>query len=106
MREFLTPPQSPREVVDDRVAETSPRRLVRKTKKLSVQFSPYNRVQLISPRRAGDELHIRQLYASIQEGHYENEDEEEEEWEKSISSNSTPDEVVDVVDTLVKHGVN
>jgi hypothetical protein len=49
-------------------------------------------VHLISPRKAGDELHIRQLYASIQEGEYENSEDEEEEWTKTQSNGSTPDD--------------
>ena len=69
------------------VAATSPRRN-RKKKKL-VQFSPYNRVQLISPRRAGDNEHVRKLYQSIQEGQYENSEDEEEVWSRSNSDNSS-----------------
>ena len=97
---FSTPPQSPNEASPVRqvlrVAETSPRR-TRKKKKL-VQFSPYNRVQLISPRKAGDEQHIRDLYASIQEGAYENSEDEGEEWARTVSNassvagTSTPEE--------------
>ena len=93
---FSTPPQSPCEESEDeatQVAETSPRRIRnhRKKKKL-VQFSPYNRVQLISPRRPGDGAHVRQLYQSIEEGRFENSDDEEQEWTRSNSGTSTPSE--------------
>lgn len=100
---FSTPPQSPRETspLKDREAETSPRKAHyhhRKKKKL-VQFSPYNRVQLISPRRAGDNEHIRKLYQSIQEGAYEDSEDEKESWSRTTSqagsdvcSSSTPEE--------------
>ena len=80
--------RTPDSCVSPEIAATSPRRN-RKKKKL-VQFSPYNRVQLISPRRAGDGDHVRQLYQSIEEGQYENSDDEEEMWSRSNSS-STPD---------------
>lgn len=102
---FSTPSQSPTsrrrrasfdtdEESDDsstlRIPETSPKRGKhgnRKRKK-GVQFSPYNRVQLISPRKAGDNEHVRQLYQSIQEGTYENSEDEEEEWARSLSASS------------------
>ena len=61
------------------MAETSPRRGphgTRKRKKL-VQFSPYNRVQLISPRKPGDNQHVQQLYQSIREGKFENSEDED-----------------------------
>lgn len=96
---FLTPPESPvkrRSNTDNqRVAETSPNRRHGRKKHKGVQFSPYNRVHLISPRKAGDEAHIRQLYASIQEGAYENSEDEEEEWARTVSNasgSSTPDD--------------
>ncbi len=75
----------------DRVPETSPKRGKhgnRKRKK-GVQFSPYNRVQLISPRKPGDNEHVRQLYQSIQEGVYENSEDEEVEWSRSVSAASS-----------------
>ncbi len=91
---FSTPPESPAGRKSDhrRVPDTSPSKRPIRKKKRNVQFSPYNRVHLISPRKAGDELHIRQLYASIQEGEYENSEDEEEEWTKTQSNGSTPDD--------------
>lgn len=102
---FSTPSQSPNsrrrsglfestdtEDDDSRVPETSPKRGKhgnRKRKK-GVQFSPYNRVQLISPRKPGDNDHVRQLYQSIQEGSYENSEDEEQEWSRSVSAASEP----------------
>ena len=77
----------------DRVPETSPKRGphgTRKRKKL-VQFSPYNRVQLISPRRPGDNIHVRQLYQSIKEGTFENSEDEKDEWNRSLHQTSSSD---------------
>jgi len=102
--QFSTPPQSPvrtrrhhkRRSSEEENAQTSPRRSRRhshngsKRKKL-VQFSPYNRVQLISPRKDGDNQHIKQLYDSIREGQYENSEDEEEEWSRSVSCESSTD---------------
>jgi hypothetical protein len=97
---FTTPPKSAEgkraifddsDSSDDRVPETSPKRGphgTRKRKKL-VQFSPYNRVQLISPRRPGDNVHVRQLYQSIKEGTFENSEDEEDEWSRSVNQSST-----------------
>ena len=84
-RELFAPDEVSEE---EAIAATSPRRN-RKKKKL-VQFSPYNRVQLISPRRAGDNEHVRKLYQSIQEGQYENSEDEEEVWSRSNSDSATP----------------
>ena len=94
---FSTPPHSPPELSpsEPRHAETSPRKVhhhIRKKSKL-VQFSPYNRVQLISPRRTGDNEHIRKLYQSIQEGSHENSEDEEQEWSRTISQTSGSSEV-------------
>ena len=89
---FSTPPQSPVRQSEShkRAPETSPSKAQARKKKKGVQFSPYNRVQLISPRKDGDEEHIRQLYASIKEGPYENSEDEGEEWARTISSSSSP----------------
>jgi hypothetical protein len=90
---FSTPPQSPCDRVNRceqrRISDTSPSKAQARKRKKLVQFSPYNRVQLISPRKAGDEEHIRQLYASIQEGAYENSEDEEEEWARTVSNESS-----------------
>jgi hypothetical protein len=92
---FSTPPQSPQHNLrsERRAPETSPSKAQIRKKRKAVQFSPYNRVQLISPRKAGDEEHIRRLYASIQEGVYENSEGEEEEWARTVSNDSSPAEV-------------
>ena len=97
---FSTPPESAGDSSpliphqqQKRFAETSPRRSHGRKKKKLVQFSPYNRVQLISPRRAGDNEHVRQLYESIREGRYEDSEDEGEEWSRTVSNNSeTPEE--------------
>ena len=85
--------------MEEQLAETSPRRGAhgQRKRKKGVLFSPYNRVQLISPRKAGDSDHVRQLYQAIQEGQYENSEDEEEEWNRSldqseVSTSSSPNE--------------
>jgi len=91
---FSTPPQSPEKETSPslhqrtRLAETSPRRSYGRKKKKLVQFSPYNRVQLISPRRAGDNEHVQKLYESIREGKFEDSDDEEDEWSRTVSNDS------------------
>ncbi len=89
---FSTPPQSPIRQPDPhkKIPDTSsPSKAQARKKKKLVQFSPYNRVQLISPRKEGDEEHIRQLYASIKEGAYENSEDEGEEWNRTVSNDSS-----------------
>ena len=91
--QFSTPPHSTEDLSPlvhqrSRFAETSPRKSHGRKKKKLVQFSPYNRVQLISPRKAGDNEHVRQLYESIQEGRLEDSDDEEEEWSRTVSNDS------------------
>jgi hypothetical protein len=90
---FSTPPQSPLRQPPEHHKKipdtTSPSKAQARKKKKLVQFSPYNRVQLISPRKEGDEAHIRQLYASIKEGAYENSEDEEEEWNRTVSNDSS-----------------